>query len=287
MAKTANLYVRIEREVKEEAESILESLGIPVSSAINMYFKQIILQRGIPFAVKLPSPSTPDPNEKMGGEYGKVSDDAAPIDRFVQYLAQPSEWEVAIDSPMTYYYRNAPEFSITRERVERINEYEYYLFGQVNLTPTWWDVTLKYCQTALERYTGISLDGENCFVMEPCIETNLTGVDVPSVAYFVKDSIEANLLAFFKQRETVEERSFRAFMKGILEFKSEHERECFVEYVNRNPVLFQKLYVAHGEGDLPFFSAVDGKNPEEYMRAYKDALVIKELLQKFRRQQTG
>ena len=58
MAKTANLYARIEPEVKNQAESILEALGIPVSSAINMFYKQIILQRGLPFDVKLP-PSRP------------------------------------------------------------------------------------------------------------------------------------------------------------------------------------------------------------------------------------
>lgn len=53
--KTANLYARIEPDVKEQAESILSSLGIPVSNAINMFYKQIILQRGLPFEVKLPT----------------------------------------------------------------------------------------------------------------------------------------------------------------------------------------------------------------------------------------
>lgn len=53
-AKSANLYARIEPEVKEQAENILSSLGIPVSNAINMFYKQIILQRGLPFEVKLP-----------------------------------------------------------------------------------------------------------------------------------------------------------------------------------------------------------------------------------------
>ena len=50
-AKTSNLYARIEPEVKEEAESILAALGIPASNAINMFYKQIILNRGIPFEV--------------------------------------------------------------------------------------------------------------------------------------------------------------------------------------------------------------------------------------------
>lgn len=54
MAKSANLYARIEPEVKEQAETILGELGIPASSAINMFYKQIILQRGLPFEVKLP-----------------------------------------------------------------------------------------------------------------------------------------------------------------------------------------------------------------------------------------
>ena len=49
MAKTSNLYARIEPEVKEQAEDILSALGIPVSNAINMFYKQIILHRGIPF----------------------------------------------------------------------------------------------------------------------------------------------------------------------------------------------------------------------------------------------
>lgn len=54
MAKSANLYARIEPEVKEQAENILATLGIPVSNAINMFYKQIILQRGIPFELKIP-----------------------------------------------------------------------------------------------------------------------------------------------------------------------------------------------------------------------------------------
>ena len=48
MVKSANLYARIEPEVKEQAEAILNALGIPASNAITMFYKQIILQRGLP-----------------------------------------------------------------------------------------------------------------------------------------------------------------------------------------------------------------------------------------------
>ena len=54
-AKSANLYARIEPDVKERAESILMTLGVPASNAINMFYKQIILHNGLPFEVKLPS----------------------------------------------------------------------------------------------------------------------------------------------------------------------------------------------------------------------------------------
>lgn len=54
MAKTANLYCRIDPEIKEQAENILATLGIPASSAINIFYKQIILQNGLPFELKIP-----------------------------------------------------------------------------------------------------------------------------------------------------------------------------------------------------------------------------------------
>jgi len=54
-AKSANLYARIEPDVKAEAEKILSIIGISASSAINMFYKQIILQRGLPFEARIPS----------------------------------------------------------------------------------------------------------------------------------------------------------------------------------------------------------------------------------------
>ena len=57
--KTSNLYVRIEPEVKEQAEAILDILGIPASSAVNMFYKQIILHNGLPFEVTIPENKVP------------------------------------------------------------------------------------------------------------------------------------------------------------------------------------------------------------------------------------
>lgn len=54
MEKTATLNLRVNPAVKEQAEEVLSKLGIPMSTAIDMYLHQISLTGGIPFAVTLP-----------------------------------------------------------------------------------------------------------------------------------------------------------------------------------------------------------------------------------------
>ena len=54
MARTANVFARVEPEVKEQAEKVLNELGIPMSNAVGMFLKQVALRRGIPFEMKLP-----------------------------------------------------------------------------------------------------------------------------------------------------------------------------------------------------------------------------------------
>lgn len=53
-SETNYLHIKMEPEIKEQAERILASLGIPVSSAIHMFYRQIVQQEGLPFEVKLP-----------------------------------------------------------------------------------------------------------------------------------------------------------------------------------------------------------------------------------------
>jgi len=55
MQKTSNVFARVEPELKFQAEGILSQLGIPMSNAINIFLKQVVLQRGIPFDMKLPA----------------------------------------------------------------------------------------------------------------------------------------------------------------------------------------------------------------------------------------
>jgi addiction module RelB/DinJ family antitoxin len=54
MEKTATLNLRVNPVVKERAEDVLSRLGIPMSTAIDIYLNQISLTGGIPFSVTLP-----------------------------------------------------------------------------------------------------------------------------------------------------------------------------------------------------------------------------------------
>ncbi|MES5111329.1 type II toxin-antitoxin system RelB/DinJ family antitoxin [Lactobacillus iners] len=54
MANTNVVYARIDTTLKENAESILNQLGITPSSAIQMLYSQIVLQKGMPFELRLP-----------------------------------------------------------------------------------------------------------------------------------------------------------------------------------------------------------------------------------------
>ena len=55
MANTSAVYARIDTNLKDNAESILSQLGISPSSAIQMLYSQIVLKKGIPFDLKIPS----------------------------------------------------------------------------------------------------------------------------------------------------------------------------------------------------------------------------------------
>lgn len=53
--KTANVMARVEPSVKEQAEAIMDMLGIPASVVINTLYKQIIMTRSIPFSLSVPA----------------------------------------------------------------------------------------------------------------------------------------------------------------------------------------------------------------------------------------
>lgn len=51
---TSPTQIRIDSNIKAEANSLFSELGIDMSSAVNMFLRQCILRGGLPFAVEIP-----------------------------------------------------------------------------------------------------------------------------------------------------------------------------------------------------------------------------------------
>ncbi len=58
MAKEAAISARMDPELKRNAEKIFKKLGLTTTQAITMFYKQVELQRGLPFSVQLPNETT-------------------------------------------------------------------------------------------------------------------------------------------------------------------------------------------------------------------------------------
>jgi DNA-damage-inducible protein J len=73
------INARTERELKKEVEEILQDLGISTTEAINIFFRQVKLRRGLPFPVEIPNEATlkvfKDSEEGKGLEECKDADD--------------------------------------------------------------------------------------------------------------------------------------------------------------------------------------------------------------------
>ena len=58
MAKTAVVRARIEPQLKNNAEYVLRELGLSPTQAVTLFYRQVELRRGLPFAVEIPNEVT-------------------------------------------------------------------------------------------------------------------------------------------------------------------------------------------------------------------------------------
>jgi len=56
--KTQMIHARVDQNLKHDAELIFKSLGINTADAIRMFFRQVTLNKGLPFEVKIPNKET-------------------------------------------------------------------------------------------------------------------------------------------------------------------------------------------------------------------------------------
>ena len=78
MSKDSTLSLRIDSELKSEVEDILKQLGIPMTTAITMYFNQIKMCNGLPFTPKIinkPKSIYDYTEEELVNEFEKAIDE--------------------------------------------------------------------------------------------------------------------------------------------------------------------------------------------------------------------
>lgn len=62
--KSANVSVRVQPEIKQQAEAVLEKIGLPVSVLIDTLYRQIIYTGGVPYPLTVPKLPTLDTMSK-------------------------------------------------------------------------------------------------------------------------------------------------------------------------------------------------------------------------------
>ena len=58
MAKTSHIKARMEPELKEKGEAVLHSLGLNTTTAITLFFTQLVQRQGFPLELKVPNAET-------------------------------------------------------------------------------------------------------------------------------------------------------------------------------------------------------------------------------------
>lgn len=58
MAKSATIRARIDPELKAEVEKLFDKLGLSTTEAINLFYRQVRIRKGLPFSVVIPNKTT-------------------------------------------------------------------------------------------------------------------------------------------------------------------------------------------------------------------------------------
>lgn len=72
MARTAYLNARIEPDLKDGAEKIFSAVGLSTSDAISLFFRQVVLRKGLPFDVCIPNAVTVEALKELEAGGGTV-----------------------------------------------------------------------------------------------------------------------------------------------------------------------------------------------------------------------
>lgn len=210
--------------------------------------------------------------------------DATALERVILYLKSPSDWINSSDESRKYY-KFAPEFTIENiSASDTRNGYVFYLFGQCDPHPYWYDINVYYHQTLLDTVGGVALDGGRYFTATPrtggvSLDGSRTGWDV-SYKYFIKQSIEYIVHRFYITDDIDEELTSRErFLDCVLVFDSDFEKVRFDKFVTEK---FSYYNPSDFTANLLHFPHIDGYKMTAFTKDYMNALILQQRLCDFR-----
>jgi len=77
MAKTEMIRARVEPDLKQDAEDVFSTLGLSPTEAITLFYKQVTLQNGLPFEVRIPNAETLEAMRQVREQDGLIKYDSA------------------------------------------------------------------------------------------------------------------------------------------------------------------------------------------------------------------
>jgi len=84
--ETTNINIRINRDIKEQAQGLFASLGLDMTTAIDIYLRQAIINGGIPFIINSSKSANQRKPGMLRGKIRMTEDFDAPLQDFEEYM---------------------------------------------------------------------------------------------------------------------------------------------------------------------------------------------------------
>lgn len=212
--------------------------------------------------------------------------DTSALETVEVYLQSPQDW-ISMEDDSCRYYKYAPEYTIEDTLDDSRDSYEYYLFSQRDPRPHWFNIYVRCHQTTLVCTSGTGFDGGRFFTVTPEFTsfspTHRPHFESISFRSYTKGTLNYSLYRFFAPTDINSEAASaeRRLLECVPVFESEKEKQDFLmyaaEHYNKDAEI--KTYrLPHIPEKLR-----NNENPDFYRKAYRDALIVMDLLNIYRK----
>ena len=201
-----------------------------------------------------------------------------PLERMKYFLQEKDNW---ISSPdenwLNKYYKYAPEYTIIIEDDEDNKTVETYMLTQMDNTPHWGIIKLKYHQTLLFYSQIVFLDGFRYKTIAPYSASIDLGTKRIYYHYCLRNSLEFVIHNFLYDKDESAYMAHRYFIAEVLLFSDENDKKCFEFYVSKSVEKYKEYCQTIRKRNLPKNQFIPYGNITILEDDYHDSLVLKQM----------